>query len=435
MFVGVFVLVAGLVSQTPSEPKGSTPVIRINLEESKVRPYTLPDPLRMENGRAVSTKTDWAARRAELLKLFASQVYGQTPAPPRPIAPRYRIRSEHKEALGGTAIRREIAIEFSDRDDGPGMDLLLYLPKNAPRAAVFLGYNFSGNQSVDLDPAITPSRSTHDPRTRSDARATARQARGADSSAWPLEQIVARGYAVATACYADLDPDYDDGFANGVHPLFYKPGQTQPAADEWGSIGAWAWGLSRALDYLETVGEIDAKRVAVMGHSRLGKTSLWAGAQDPRFAVVVSIQSGCGGAALSKRDFGETVARINTSFPHWFCRNFRKYNDHEDALPVDQHELIALVAPRPVLICSAAGDQWADPKGEFLAALAADPVYKLLGTDGLEVSEMPKPAPRQLVKSPIGYHIRPGGHAVTRDDWEVLMDFADAHLGSDPSTP
>lgn len=428
MSASLFVLVAAVVAQTHSASKGSAPVIHINLDESKVHPYSLPDPLTTTAGRKVATKSDWLARRAELLALFESQVYGKTPVPPRPVVPRFRVRSEDKEALGGKAIRRQIAIEFTDRDEGPGMDLLLYIPKATPRAPVFLGLNSSGNQTLEIDPAITPSRSIGDPRTRSTQEEAARQARGVDQAEWPVERIVARGYALATVCYADLDPDYDDGFANGIHPLFYKPGQTRPAADEWGSIGAWAWGLSRALDYLETVHEIDPRRVAVLGHSRRGKTALWAGARDQRFAMVVSIQSGCGGAALSKRDFGETVARINTSFPHWFCTNFREYNNHEDALPIDQHELIALIAPRPVLVCSAAGDLWADPKGEFLAARAADPVYKLLGTDGLAASEWPEPEPHQLIKSTIGYHIRPGGHSVTRDDWDVLMNFADAHL-------
>jgi hypothetical protein len=404
-----------------------------NLDESKVGPYTLPDPLVSSAGQKILTDARWKEeRRPELLRLFETCVYGKVPKPDRPIEPRFAVKSEDKQALNGTAIRREVTVFFSEKPDGPRMDLLLYLPKMADaaaRAPVFLGLNFRGNHTIHPDPGITLSRQWMRDNGKGVVNHVATESsRGSDSSSWPVERILARGYALATVYYGDIDPDYDDGFENGIHPLFYQPGQNHPAADEWGSIGAWAWGLSRALDYLATAPEIDPGQVVVMGHSRLGKTALWAGAQDPRFAIVIPVQSGCGGAALSRRIFGETVQQINTSFPHWFSTNFRQYNGHEETLPVDQHELIALIAPRPVLVCSAQDDLHADPKGEYLAALAADAVYRLLGTDGLAVSEMPTPARDQLVKSTIGYRIRPGKHEVTTDDWDAFIDFAEYHF-------
>jgi hypothetical protein len=421
--LGGLVGVLAVVPVALAQPTGPD----VNYDESRVGDLPLPE-LLVTGGRDVTDAATWRqTRRPEILELFRTQVYGRTPrAPGVPDGMRFEAGAP-ETALEGRATRREVRVFFSERRDAPVMDLLIFVPTAAPGPVpAFLGLNFRGNHTIHPDPSISLPVSWLPEGPGVVDHGATEAARGSGASRWPVESIVSRGYALVTAYYGDIDPDFDDGFQNGVHPLFYRPGQTRPEADEWGSIGAWAWGLSRALDYLETASDIDASRVALIGHSRLGKTALWAGARDERFAIVISNDSGEGGAALSRRWYGETVARLNRVFPHWFCRNYRQYSDDVAALPVDQHMLIALIAPRPVYVASALEDRWADPRGEFLAALAAEPVYALFGLEGLGVKEWPPPD--TPVGQTIGYHVRRGEHDLTAYDWEQYLDFADRHL-------
>lgn len=401
-----------------------------HMDESKVPKYTLPDPLKFADGTPVATAEDWTLRRRpELLEAFASMVYGQSPPAPEDV--KFEVISQKDDAINGKAIRKEIAVTLVSEPKPVVMTMLLYIPKSTPKAPVFWGLNFRGNHSItaEKDIQLNPNWVTSNSPGVVDNKST-EESRGTRTNRWPVEMILDRGFALATAYYGDIDPDFDDQFQNGVHPGFYRDGQTKPADHEWGTIAAWAWGLSRGLDVLEKEPLVDATKVAVIGHSRLGKTALWAGAADPRFAIVISNNSGCGGAALSRRAFGETVARINYSFPHWFCTNFKRYDNHEAALPVDQHELVALIAPRPVYVASATEDLWADPKGEFLSARFADPVYRLLGTDGFGGNAPPEesPAPDQPLNSgTIGYHLRTGKHDINDYDWTQYLDFATRH--------
>ncbi len=359
----------------------------------------LPDALTLNAGTQVTRPAQWPARRQELLELFRTNIYGRAPLG-RPADLKFRVEYSDAKAMDGAATLKQIAIEYG----GPGgrgtIHLIVFVPNQhkAPAPTFLL---MSNRTPDNLDPT--------------------RQTRVAF---WPAEEIVARGYAAAAFWMSDVDPDEDDGFHNGAHGIF--DGE-QRADDAWGTIAAWAWGASRVMDYLETDPDIDAKRVAVLGHSRGGKAALWAGAEDQRFALVISNESGATGAALSRGKSGETIADINRVFPHWFSTNYKKYNGREADLPVDQHELIALIAPRPVYIASAIEDKWADPQSEFLAGIAATPVYELLGYRGLVAKKFPEIG-EALHEGSIGYHVRAGEHGLELSDWKMYINFADQKM-------
>lgn len=417
-FLLLFLILAG----------GATFAQRENVisDESKIPPYELPDVLtRFEGGKVKSEKAWVKKQRPDILERFTGQVYGKVPG--KMDISEVKVWETNDDVLNGLGRRKQLSLFFSKDQKNIEVNVLMYLPKTTEKVPVFVGYNFTGNHAVFNDPAIrlTESWVANNPSVGIINNQVTEQSRASASNRWPVDEILKAGYGLVTIYYGDVDPDKND-FTDGIHPLFYKEGQSIPEVDEWGSIAAWAWGLSKVMDYLETDASVDAKKVAVLGHSRLGKAALWAGATDNRFAMVISNESGCGGAALSKRIFGETVEIINTSFPHWFCDNFLQYNGKENLLPVDQHMLLALIAPRPLYVASAEEDLWADPKGEFLSARYASAVYELLGTDGLPAKEMP--ALNSPVMGRIGYHIRSGKHDLNTYDWQQYIKFADKHF-------
>jgi hypothetical protein len=390
-----------------------------------VRPE-LPDPLVLFNGERVTSKEQWLRqRRPELKELFQHYMYGKLPAAPAKLDA--KVEREDRQAFHGKATLKEVTIAFGP-PEVPRIHLLLVVPNQRPGPApVFVGLNFCGNHALVKDPAVRlPTVWMYDRYPGVEKNRATDAGRGSQTDVWELEQSVDRGYAVATFYSGDIDPDRPD-VREGIQPHFLKQGLTQAGPHAWGTIAAWAWGLHRAVDYLCTDKDLDKERIAVVGHSRLGKTALLAAAFDERIALAIPLQAGCGGTAPSRGKIGESVKRINDSFPHWFNGTFKEFNNLPDRLPFDQHSLVALVAPRPVLFSNAVEDTWANPEGQFQVLQAADPVYRFLGVEGLAASQMPEPG--KLVASRLGYYIRPGKHSMTREDWKIFLDFADRHLG------
>lgn len=408
----------------------------INYDEAKVPQYVLPDALLCNDGTRVTTAQMWEqTRRAEVLEMFQREMFGHLPEALRkagnhPDFVTYKVVESDENAYGGKAVRKQVEITFHalNSDKTVTANLLIYIPKNvAGPVPVFAGYNFLGNHTITAEKAIRVFHLRDGSMPADDSNLDEGDSRGFRTNRWALDKILDAGYALATIHYMDVAFDDATCMKTGVFALYDDARDAEDRdGSDWGAITAWAWGMSRVMDYIETDPQLDAKRVAVMGHSRLGKTSLWTGATDPRFAVVISNDSGCGGAALSRREFGETVNRINHTFPHWFCKNFWKYNTDVNALPIDEHELVALMAPRPVYIASAQEDLWADPFGEYLSGYNAVPVYSLYTAvpfDGLSTPAHPEV--HHPVGNVIGYHVRAGKHDVTDYDWEQYIRFAD----------
>ena len=370
-----------------------------NYYEEKVPSYTLPEVLTTKGGRKVTSPRLWnKVRREEILELFRGNVYGRVPS--TPYTKSFKVVNEDKNAMGGAATLKQVDITITADAGSLVIHLTMFVPNYMPKPApVYLLIDNRGPANTD------PSRQVK-------------------SEFWPAEEVIARGFAIAVFSNADVDPDNFDDFRNGIHGLL-DSGERRP--DAWGTLAAWAWGASRCMDYFETDKDINKGKVAVVGHSRGGKTALWAGAEDIRFAMIIANESGCGGASLARRRYGETVARINNSFPHWFCGNYKKYGNNEDAMPVDMHMLISLIAPRAVYVTSASEDLWADPRGSYLSLYHSVPVFQLLKTATDLPFEMP-PLNRQVIRGKLAYHVREGAHNMLLKDWNWFMDFGDVVL-------
>jgi len=379
----------------------------------------LPDPLVFFSGKRVETREQCEKeRRPELKQLFQHYMYGYLPDFPLRI--QAKVEREDPNALAGRATLREVTIRIGP-PEVPAIHLLLVIPNgHKGKAPVFVGMNFSGNHALLDDPAIRLPEAWMYPNHPGVVNNRATDAgRGKEPDVWAIDQTIDRGYAVATFYNGDVDPDRADK-REGIRPYLAEKG-AKPA-----TIATWAWGIQRAVDYLVTVKELDPKRIAVVGHSRLGKTALLAAAMDERIALAIPLQAGCGGTAPSRGKMGESVKQINDHFPHWFNDEFKKFNSQPEKLPFDQNCLVALCAPRPVLFANAVEDTWANPEGQFQVLKAADPVYRFLGVEGLAAEKMPEV--NKLVDSRLGYFIRPGKHSMTRADWKVFLDYADKNL-------
>ena len=378
-------------------------------EEERLPNYDLPPVLVTSMGEPVTTAEDWfGVRRPEIMSLFSNLVYGRVPKPAVPVETRFEVVATDPEFMDGKATRKDVKIRFENEKGALEMHFLVFVPNGVDKPVpAFLKHSFNNTQSNDFDASSTRP--------------------GRLKNGWPLGEFFDRGYGFCAVYQQDLVRHNEVEFLRSIHRLFYPEGQSFPKAHEWGVLSTCAWGAMRAMDYLETDEDIDHRRVAIMGHSKMGKAALWTAAQDQRIALAISAQSGCAGAALWRRKSGETLKKMVTRFPYWLCRNAWKFVEQEDDLPVDQHMLLACIAPRPVYVHSGVEDTWADSRGEYLSAYHASDVYRLLGKKGLD-SEASPPVGEAIIESDVGYHVREGGHSIEMYDWRRFLDFADYHF-------
>lgn len=384
----------------------------------------LPNPQTFADGTPVRSASEWwMRRRPELRAAYETHVYGALP----PAPPMQRtVIHEASTVRAGAAIRKQITVHFTDDANGPQMDVLLYLPADRSEPVpAFVALNFAGNHTVAPDTALRLPRGWV--RDRPDVASRSNRAiaagRGALSHRWPIDSLLARGYALITAHYGDVFPDHPGGFASSVYQLDPRP---KDRPENGGAISAWAWGLHRLMDVAARTPAIDSSRVILVGHSRLGKAALWAAATDKRFAAVVGNASGLAGAALFRRRCGKTLEYVHRKNPHWFTATVGRYHGQDSKLPIDQHLLLALSAPRPLLVNAMTDDDGADPVGMFLAAKHAAPVWAFLGTEGLATDTLPPPD--HPVLSRVGFRLRTGDHGIEPSDWSAFLAFADRHV-------
>ena len=405
-----------LIALTPLPALAQRP--NTNYDEAAVKPYTLPDLLGGARNAA-----DWTSkRRPAIMAQFAEHVYGRIPA--GRVAMRSSVTASG-ETPDGMGTWRQVRLDFGAAAQPttiPPLHVLLLLPRGKPRAPVFVTLSFTPTHTLLPDKTIPLStRWVRGGKPSTDAD------RGTAESRWPWPLILGNGFGVAVAYYGDLFEDHPEGLANSIIPGVERqlnPGlHSQRTDSSWNALGAWAWGLSRMVDFLEKEPEVDARHTVLVGHSRLGKAALWAGASDERFAIVISNDSGEGGASLARRNYGEHVADLNKSFPHWFAANYQKYSSDPGEMPVDQHQLLAAMAPRPVYVASAEADQWADPRGEFMALEAASPAYALFGVPSMQGTKWPG-VNQPLIRGRQGYHVRTGKHDINAYDWQQYIAFA-----------